>query len=841
MEYELTTYQYEAVEDVLRELGSGLDLWRGRRSPSQFALSAMTGSGKTVIATAAIEALLYGSPDFGVDADPSIAVVWITDDPALNRQTKSKMLAASNRLQPSQLVELGESVLGTELSPGHVYFLNTQKLSRTAKLAQAGATLWGLSFWEVLRNTIESRSTNLVMILDEAHRGMRRPTDRSTIVLRLINGDASTPAMPIVWGISATIDRFTKAMEGATQRVALVPVVVDVDKIRASGLVKDVIGLDQPDETGTHRTTLLRDAVQTARLFDTRWAAYSDDQREPPVVPLLVVQVPDRVSAADLAVTVQTVEAEWPDLGAEAIAHVFGEHEPVVLGSRTVPWVPPESIQDEVGIRVVLAKEAISTGWDCPRAEVLYSDRPASDATHIAQVIGRMVRQPLAHRVETDDLLNSVSCYLPLFDRRAVEVIKGELEGRESDGQHAVALDVVRAPTIFDRNATIDARVFDVMQSLPSVTVPDATASPLRRAKQLAKLLADDAFGPALLVDADATLTKALHARLDGLAAELADDVASVVADLRSSRVRMVRVDATGRELGESTRELPTHAKDLDRDTKRIVHRVKEGVGKTYFAHRSEKAGPAADLLAVRTEVAALFSVDKVAPALDLAATAWVQEHLDRFSVSIKNTAGAARAAYRRIQESTSGRERIDIELPFNERGATKDRHGDDLTPRRGHLFSDPDGMFPAELNDWEKAVIDLELLEPSFVAWYRNPSRSTPKALRIAYEKAPGKWSSLQPDFVVFSKVGDGIGASIVDPHGTQFSDAKPKLLALADYAEQYGDEFVRIESVAAGSDGKLHALDLKLAAVRDLVRGLVGDDPSVLFDSPLARTLPA
>ena len=66
----------------------------------------------------------------------------------------------------------------------------------------------------------------------------------------------------------------------------------------------------------------------------------------------------------------------------------------------------------------MLAKEAISTGWDCPRAEVLFSERPAKDATHIAQVIGRMVRQPLAHRIATDDALNSVTCYLPLFDRK---------------------------------------------------------------------------------------------------------------------------------------------------------------------------------------------------------------------------------------------------------------------------------------------------------------------------------------------------------------------------------------------------------------------------------------
>lgn len=68
-----------------------------------------------------------------------------------------------------------------------------------------------------------------------------------------------------------------------------------------------------------------------------------------------------------------------------------------------------ESIQTETAIRVVIAKEAISTGRDCPRAEVLYSERPVKDATHIAQVIGRMVRQPLAHRIATDDALNSVT------------------------------------------------------------------------------------------------------------------------------------------------------------------------------------------------------------------------------------------------------------------------------------------------------------------------------------------------------------------------------------------------------------------------------------------------
>ena len=101
----------------------------------------------------------------------------------------------------------------------------------------------------------------------------------------------------------------------------------------------------------------------------------------------------------------------------------------------------------------MLAKEAISTGWDCPRAEVLFSERPAKDATHIAQIIGRMVRQPLAQRIATDDALNSVTCYLPLFDRTALTAIKDALEGTGPDnGLLRVAAAVVRAPPIFDRN-----------------------------------------------------------------------------------------------------------------------------------------------------------------------------------------------------------------------------------------------------------------------------------------------------------------------------------------------------------------------------------------------------
>ena len=81
-------------------------------------------------------------------------------------------------------------------------------------------------------------------------------------------------------------------------------------------------------------------------------------------------------------------------------------------------------------MRVLIAKDAISTGWDCPRAEVMVSFRPANDKTYIAQLLGRMVRTPLARRIPGNDRLNSVDCLLPKFDKETVEnVVKALREG----------------------------------------------------------------------------------------------------------------------------------------------------------------------------------------------------------------------------------------------------------------------------------------------------------------------------------------------------------------------------------------------------------------------------
>ena len=154
----------------------------------------------------------------------------------------------------------------------------------------------------------------LYLILDEAHRGMKPSSkgdraEKATIVQRLVNGANGVPPVPIVWGISATVERFNNAMAKAENRTSYPPVVVDPARVQESGLLKDDIRLDFPAETGQFDTVLLARATRKVKRATELWRTYV--QQEGPaaeaVVPLLVVQVPNKPSDELLLSVITTI------------------------------------------------------------------------------------------------------------------------------------------------------------------------------------------------------------------------------------------------------------------------------------------------------------------------------------------------------------------------------------------------------------------------------------------------------------------------------------------------------------------------------------------------------
>ena len=96
MKYELKDFQERAVDTLTKQLVQADDMYKNYNDKISCSLSAVTGSGKTVMAAAAIEALLNGSEDFNVEPHQNAVILWVTDSPALNDQTFNKFQQSSD-------------------------------------------------------------------------------------------------------------------------------------------------------------------------------------------------------------------------------------------------------------------------------------------------------------------------------------------------------------------------------------------------------------------------------------------------------------------------------------------------------------------------------------------------------------------------------------------------------------------------------------------------------------------------------------------------------------------------------------------------------------------------
>lgn len=871
MRYTLKDYQHDAVRDVLANLAEARELFHNPRlrRTSQFALTATTGAGKTVMAAAAIEALFFGDDEFDFPADESAVVLWFSDDPNLNEQTRFRLKAASDKLMDHVHMRTIQHPFNEEkLSPGKVYFLNTDKLTKTSRLTRGHDSgdeenqfedlrvsvrpdLQGYTIWDTLANTIGDPSLTLYLVLDEAHRGFgtKASSDKPTIVRRLVNGHADVPPMPVVWGISATVARFEQAMQDAhvaSSRRELDKVVVDPARVQESGLLKDTIVLDIPAETGVFDTVLLTRATRKIKDSTAAWAEYATTQADEtgegsatePVVPLMVLQVPNTPDPDTVARALDTVFDEWPELAGDAVAHVLGDHTTQTYGPFAVRYVSPERVQEDTSVRVLIAKDGISTGWDCPRAEVLMSFRPGKDATHITQLLGRMVRTPLARRIPGNEKLNSVECILPFFDHRTattvVQVLTGALEDFPGAG---TSRKVLVNPQEMGPNPQVAEAVWDAFEALPSQSLPRKGAKPVRRLTALAHALAADGLRP----DAGADAHKELHAVLDGCAARYKDKLDAAIAE-----VWTVHGETVAGQAGTTL----TYEKFVETADDRSIRDAFRQAGRVLSpdlagTYADRLAGPDDDhdddgLRDAYVKVAALALVPEAAEELDREATKLAAAWFDQYRVQIKDLSDERQAVYNDIRAMSAEPQRMTLTRPKNtlmETATLPDNAGDPPVPlptRDRHLLSDEHGHYPVgTLNALEVEVLDKEMHRAGALAWYRNPSRASQDSLGVAYKDAADGWRTMRPDFVFFDQTGVDVRVSIVDPHGHHLSDALPKLRGLAAFAAEYGAEFHRVEAISKLGD-QTRVLDLTDPHVRAAV--LAAHDAKALYESHVA-----
>ena len=438
MNVELFPFQTIAVNELRAKAAEALGSYYRTHTPQVVSLQAPTGAGKTIIMVSLVEDILYGTESF--EDQPNAIFVWLSDSPQLNEQSKNKFLK-SDKISVSRCVTVQENNFDQEVfDDGKIYFINTQKITKTAKLCKHSDSRQ-YTIWETVENTAKQKSDRLYFIIDEAHRGMQDKNESgkaTSIMQRFLKGAPDlglTNPVPLVIGVSATAARFNNLIGDINS--TLQKVIVKPSDVRSSGLLKERIVITYPDDTQKNNDMAVLDAATDEWISKVQhWTQYCKEQHYKYINPIFVVQVKagrgENISDSNLDDIIAKIEDRKKVRFKEhEVVHTFGDVSTIILNGLKVHHIEPNDIVDDMRVKVVLFKENLSTGWDCPRAETMMSFRKAEDVTYIAQLLGRMVRTPMQSHIRVDDSLNDVRLFLPYFNRENVESVVREIQESE--------------------------------------------------------------------------------------------------------------------------------------------------------------------------------------------------------------------------------------------------------------------------------------------------------------------------------------------------------------------------------------------------------------------------
>jgi type III restriction enzyme len=295
-----------------------------------------------------------------------------------------------------------------------------------------------------------------MVVIDEGHHSYT-PTALSTI-------DGFNPSLVLELSATPRVAEAKKNAQGAN-------ILVDVrgTDLDAAEMIKLPINVDV--RSWADWKSCLTAAVDKLRALDADAQRLNADTLRY-IRPILLVQV-------------ERTGKEQRDSGfihaADARAHLLqlGLHEDEIAEktSEKDELKQPEN-QDLLSpankIRVIITKQALQEGWDCPFAYILCALAAGRQPAALTQLVGRILRQPETLKTGVAAL---DECYVYCNDARTAEVVKAIKASLEQEGMGDLTAavrpseggaDGAQPRTRRRRSALADLRIF-----LPRVTIDD--------------------------------------------------------------------------------------------------------------------------------------------------------------------------------------------------------------------------------------------------------------------------------------------------------------------------------------------------------------------------------
>ena len=396
----LVQYQSEAVERLVQGFK---ELIMAAKPNAAMILHAPTGSGKTVMTAAMLEQLL------AENLNDEFVFIWASVGD-LSHQSYLKLKYTYLPDSEYDFQEL-ENLSAEALEENTVLFCNWEKMFRRGKetddegnqveiftnvFVRIGED--GRNLQEVLEKTREA-GRKIVLIVDEAHKTYLGPNSQR-LVQEVIKPD-------LVIEVSATPS--TKFEQGYYENNTGRYVKVPIRDVIESGLIKNNTVINN-DIAGAVDKNSADTAVLAAALRQRETLAEKYRHQGTNISPLVLVQLPtdssEKMSEIDQT-TRETVEKFMDENG---INYDNGKLAIWVSGDHYPEDVKTSVVKNDSPIEVLIFKQAIATGWDCPRASILVMLRDIKSVTFEIQTVGRILRMPELKHYD-DSALNTAYVY----------------------------------------------------------------------------------------------------------------------------------------------------------------------------------------------------------------------------------------------------------------------------------------------------------------------------------------------------------------------------------------------------------------------------------------------
>lgn len=362
----LVEYQRKSVHELLEAtigLISSNNAWI--KSKNRFLLHAPTGSGKTIVTGVYIDTVFKN-----ID---NVSFVWMCDTPSLTDQSKNKLKG----MLSIPGYDYDEIKQEKQLPNHSVTYINWEKTKNSSNKARTDSES-SKSIETLVQRTKEEGSV-VVFVIDEAH--IQTNSRKSEEFLELCSPDlilevTATPTKPMTdYGNVCTIN---------------------IEDVEETGFIKQGIIINHPKDMVDHekkyleknklkdfREYILFKSYLKRNELELLVEQYAKENDLKTYVPLLAIQLPNK--SDDLQMEIEAF-----------FDSKFGINRDNGLAVYTSGDYTDEldQIGKDESIKVLLFKQAIAKGWDCPRASLLTFIRDPRTKNFTIQTIGRIMRMP---------------------------------------------------------------------------------------------------------------------------------------------------------------------------------------------------------------------------------------------------------------------------------------------------------------------------------------------------------------------------------------------------------------------------------------------------------------